>query len=104
MAIYFVHETGRVDIEDIPLDDFAKIQEQTGVEWWRVITSPLDNARAAQMLVEAASRVLGVPIPEKLTPKTLVGMIEVDNGKANVSEVFEEGIPDPKAEVEPETI
>jgi hypothetical protein len=104
MPIYFVHETARVDIEDVPLDEYAKIQEATGLQWWEVASNPLRHAKAAELLANAAGRLAGVPVPDRLTPKQIVAMFDVrSDEQANVAEVFNEGIPDPKAEDAPAT-
>lgn len=96
MPIYFVHDTAKVDVEDLPLDEYAKIQEATGLQWWEVAGNPMRHAKASRLLAEACARFAGVSLPDPITPKVIVSLFTVE-AAPNVAEVFDDGIPDPKA-------
>jgi hypothetical protein len=102
MPAYFVHGGARLDVDDIPLEVYAKISAETGLEWWEVAPSPMANTKAAQMLFAAACEIAGVDPPAKLTPKTLFAGFKIEVGENRATE-YNDGIPDPKAEAEPET-
>jgi hypothetical protein len=103
MPIYFVHDGAHLDIDDIPLDEYVKIQDATGLHWWQVTSQPMQHAKAGELLARAAAEIAGVKAPEKMTPKLLVQMFKVEAGPENVATEFTDGIPDPKAEDAPET-
>jgi hypothetical protein len=104
MPIFFTHDGKRLDIDDIPLDEYAKIQTETGLQWWQVTPNPMAHAKAGAMLAEAAARVLEVELPATLTPRLLVEMFKIEaNGEPNIATEFTDGIPDPKAGDEPAT-
>jgi hypothetical protein len=102
MPIYFTHETAKVDVEDVPLDEYAKIQDATGLQWWEVAGNPMRHAKASVLLAEACARLAGVALPDPITPKVIVSLFTVETAP-NVAEVFTDGIPDPKAVDAPET-
>jgi hypothetical protein len=102
MPVFFVHDGAHLDIDDIPLDEYAKIHEATGLEWWQLTPNPMGHAKAGALLAATAARIAGVTIPEPLTPRHLVEMFKVE-AEPNVANEFVDGIPDPKAEDEPAT-
>ena len=104
MPIYFVHETARVDIEDVPLDDYIAIEAATSLPWYEVAANPMRHAKAGKMLAEVCARIAGVPLPDPFSVRDLVEVFDVVSSVANRPEQYTDGIPDPKAPAsEPET-
>lgn len=103
MPIIFEHDGKRMDIEDLPLDEYAKIADATGQQWWQITgTHPARNAHVAGLLVVACAKYLGVE-PPALTPKVVVGLFKVEDTEP-IPTIYNDGIPDPKAAApEPET-
>jgi len=96
MPIIFEHAGKRMDIEDLPLDEYAKIADATGQQWWQITGQhPARNAKVAGLLVVACAKHLGVDPPE-LTPKVVVKLFKVEDTEATPT-VYNDGIPDPKA-------
>jgi hypothetical protein len=102
MPAYFVHGGARLDVDDIPLEVYANIHAATGLEWWEVSPSPMRNTKAAQLLFAAACDITGVAAPDPLTPRTLFAGFVIEDGENRATD-YNDGIPDPKAEDEPET-
>jgi hypothetical protein len=102
MPVYFIHAGARLDVDDIPLDVYAKIHAETGIDWYKVAANPLRDAKAGEMLIRAACGIAGVAVPEQVTPNVLVASFEYVDGENRATE-YNDGIPDPKAEDEPET-
>lgn len=102
MPIMFVFDGARLDVDDVPLDVYAKIHAETGLEWWEVAPSPMRSAKAAPLLFAACCELTGKTAPEKLTPRILTDSFKVETGE-NRAQEYTDGIPDPKAEDEPET-
>ena len=97
MPIIFQCDGKRMDIEDLPLEEYVKIAEVTGMQWWQITTShPATNAAVAGMMVVACAKHLGIETPV-LTPKTVVTLFEVEQAES-VPTVYNDGIPDPKAQ------
>jgi hypothetical protein len=102
MPVYFTHAGARLDVDDFPLDVYAKIHAETGLPWYQVAANPLRDAKAGEMLIRAACEIAGVPVPDKITPNVLVASFKFEDGENRATE-YNDGIPDPKAEDEPET-
>ena len=49
MPVYFIHAGARLDVDDIPLDVYAKIHAETGIDWYKVAANPLRDAKAGEM-------------------------------------------------------
>jgi hypothetical protein len=104
MPVFFVFDGKRLDIDDIPLDDYANIQTETGLQWWQLAPNPLAHAKGGQLLAQAAARICEVTLPDPLTPRLLVEIFKVETeATPNIATEFTDGIPDPKAEDEPAT-
>jgi hypothetical protein len=103
LPIYFTHNGARLDIEDIPLEVFASIKDQTGLEWWDVVSNPMRHSRAGELLCRAAAKQAGVECPEIITPRVLIAAFTVDNDTKNFPDEYTDGIPDPKAGADPVT-
>lgn len=84
-----------VDIEDIPLDVYVKIEAETEIPWYRLTSAPARYAKAGSLLAKACADHLGVECPT-LTPKSLVTMFELVE-EPNTPTQYEDGMPDPKA-------
>jgi len=96
MPIFFEYDGKRMDIEDLPLSEYAKIADATGKQWWQITTAhPATDAKVVGMLVVACAKHLGADTPE-LTPRSVVGMFKVE-ATESVPSVNVDGIPDPKA-------
>jgi hypothetical protein len=102
MPAYFVHGGARLDVDDIPLEVYVKIHAETGLEWWEVAPAPMRSTKAASILFREACVIAGVAPPAELTPKTLFAGFVIEAGENRATE-FDDGIPAPKAEVEPAT-
>lgn len=98
MAIYFVHETARVDIEDVPLDDYVLIERETGTPWFEVAGNPMRHAKAGKMLAESCARIAGVALPDPFKLRDLVKVFSVEPDVESRPTEYDEGIPDPKAQ------
>jgi hypothetical protein len=102
MPVFFVHDGARLDVDDIPLEVYANIHAATELPWYQVAANPLRDAKAGEMLIRAACGIAGVAVPEKVTPNVLVAAFVFEDGENRAVE-YNDGIPDPKAEDEPET-
>jgi hypothetical protein len=103
LPIFFTHAGARLDVEDIPLEVYAAIKDQTGLEWWDVIANPMRHSKAGELLFCAAAKQAGVECPEKVTVRALLAGFTVDESVTNLPEEYTDGIPDPKAEAGQET-
>jgi len=96
MPYYFKHDAGKFDLEDMPLDRWITIQEQTGKQWHEVLSGQiLGDAKVANAVVVQACAHLGIEAP-RLTIKTLVDVLFWAEGETIPTE-FVDGSPDPKA-------
>lgn len=103
MPIMFQHDGQRLDVDDVPLDTLITIQEKTGVEWYRLNARPLAHAAAGQMLARECAKILGVELPETITPRVFVDLFEVVD-EPNLPTEYQDGMPDPlEPGSEPET-
>jgi hypothetical protein len=102
MPIFFTHAGARLDVEDVPLDVYAEIFDQTSLDWWQVAVNPMRHTKAAKMLVEACAKHAGVEVGI-VTPRVLVAAFTVDEDAKTMPDEFTDGIPDPKAEDAPAT-
>ena len=98
MAIEFRYGGKSIDLDDVPLDVYVKIENDTKVPWYQLAAAPALNAAAGQMLARECSSLLGVELPAKLTPRIIVELFEKTEEPDNRPDEFEEGIPVPKAE------
>ena len=96
MPYYFKHDGGRFDLEDMPLDRWITVQEQTGKQWHEVLSGQiLGDAKVATVVVAQAAAHLGIEAP-RLTIKTMVDVL-VWEQEENLPSEYADGIPDPKA-------
>lgn len=95
MPVVFKYDDQTVDIDDIPLAVYGEIQNQTGIAWYELTTSPVRHAIAGEMLAKECAKVAGVDLPP-LTPRLLVEVFEVVS-ESNTPTEFDDGMPDPKA-------
>lgn len=94
MPIVFTYDDQTLDVDDVPMDVYADIQKRTGVEWYQLSARPMAHAAAGQMLARECAQLLGVELPDKLTPKLFVKLFDVVE-EPNLPTEFEEGMPDP---------
>lgn len=97
MPFYFQHESCRLNLEELPLDRWIKIEEECGLQWPDVLTGKfvVGDAKVAKAVIVQAAEHCGVTLPT-LTLKNVVGMITYEPTEA-IPEQFNDGIPDPKA-------
>lgn len=85
-----------VRCDDLPLSVYADIAEQTGIHWHTLLNAPLRHEKAGQLLYEAACRSVGVE-PKELSVREFADAFDLVED--DLPTVFEDGIPDPKADV-----
>lgn len=96
MPFYFKHAEHKIDLEDLPLDRWITVQEETGHMWHEVLSQTvLGDAKVAKSVAVQCCAQLGIEYPNP-TLKTLVGGMLSFEAEANVPEQFNDGIPDPK--------
>ena len=96
MPFYFQHADHKVNLEDLPLDRWIKIEEACGLQWPEILTGKcIGDARVAKVVIEHAAEHLGIPVPP-LTLKAVVELITYAP-EETTPEQFVDGIPDPKA-------
>lgn len=95
MPFEFRYGGKTVDIEEMPLDVYVKIEAETGVAWYQLSAAPARYARAASMLAAECAKHLEID-PPKMTPKALIQMFELVD-EPNKPTEYEDGLPDPKA-------
>jgi hypothetical protein len=96
MPFYFQHADHKVNLEDLPLDRWIKIEEACGLQWPEVLTGKcVGDAKVAKVVIEQAAEHLGIPVPT-LTLKSVVELITFDREETTPDQ-FVDGIPDPKA-------
>jgi hypothetical protein len=95
-VIRFKHDGVSYDVEELPLDRWIKIQEQTGRQWHECLNKTLlADAKVAKAVLEACAAEAGVTLPA-LTVKTMMQLFRFD-AVENTPVQYNEGIPDPKA-------
>lgn len=102
MAFAVITPAGQVELQDLPLEVLDDIEEKSGQRWPTILAAPATTARAARVIYEAACRHVGCE-PEKLTARTILDgrlFVQVDD---DLPTLFEDGMPDPKAEDEAPT-
>lgn len=104
MAVYFTHDDHELDVDDVPMETYADIEKKTGIAWYRLTQAPAAHAAAGPMLAQRCAEMVGVTLPDPITPKVLVDLFDVREDEDNLPSEFEDGMPDPKAAAtEPET-
>jgi len=98
MPVMFKYEGVEIDIDDISMETYAAIEKTTSVPWYRLTQTPMAHAAAGPMLARKCAELLGVTLPDPITPKILVTLFEVVDEPNRPSE-FSDGMPDPKAPV-----
>lgn len=103
MPIVFTFDGKELDLDDISMDDYAAIEKTTSVPWYRLTQSPMSHAAAGPMLARRCAEILGVTLPDPITPRLIVTLFDVRE-EPNLPSEFTDGVPDPKAqEPDPET-
>lgn len=98
MGIEFRYDGKSIDLDDMPLDVYVRIETETKVPWFQVSAAPAMNAAAGQMLAVECAKHLQVDLPSPLTPRLLVKLFEPTGDRDNRPAEFEDGMPDPKVE------
>jgi hypothetical protein len=96
MPLMFRYDGAEMDLDDLPMEDYAAIEKTTSVPWYRLTQSPMAHAAAGPMLAKRCAEILGVTLPDPITPKVLVGLFEVVD-EPNLPTEYQDGIPNPKA-------
>lgn len=96
MPFYYNYPSGKLDLEDLPLDRWITIQSETGLQWHEVLSGvSIVDAKVATVVVREACGHLGIEVPT-LTLRTLLKAITFEQAE-NVPEQYNDGVPDPKA-------
>lgn len=85
----------KVDINDIPLADWDAIEKATDHSYWELLVAPLRQAQAALKVYEAAAKVAGVDVADKLaklTPRQVLDSFELSDDDG-LPDQFEDGVP-----------
>jgi hypothetical protein len=61
-----------VSLLDLPPGAFDEVQRKTGLRWMTIILDPLGSSAAAELLVRAAAKHEGLPVPKIDTTAELV--------------------------------
>lgn len=86
------------DIEELPLDRWIEVQKATGLQWHQCLTqNMLGDVTVAKAVLAACAAETGTTLPERITVKTMIDLIQWRAGE-NTPQQFNEGIPDPKAQ------
>lgn len=86
------------DIEELPLDRWIEVQKATGLQWHQCLTqNMLGDVTVAKAVLAACAVETGTTLPERITVKTMIDLIQWRAGE-NTPQQFNEGIPDPKAQ------
>ena len=96
MPVMFKYEGVEIDIDDISMETYAEIEKATSVAWYRLTQAPGAHAAAGPMLARKCAELLGVTLPDPITPRIMVTLFEVVDEPNRPSE-FSDGMPDPKA-------
>ena len=97
MPMMFVWDDQSIDIDDVPMEDYAAIEKTTSIPWYRLTQSPMSHAAAGPMLARKCADILGVTLPDPITPKILVTLFDAVE-EPNLPTEFTDGMPDPKAQ------
>ena len=97
MPVMFRYEGVEIDIDDIAMETYATIEKATSVPWYRLTQAPGAHAAAGPMLARACAELLGVTLPDPITPKIMVTLFEVVEEPNRPAE-FSDGMPDRKAQ------
>lgn len=84
-----------VRCDDLPLDVFADIAEQTGIHWHTLLNAPLRHEKAGYLLYVACCKQAGVE-PEQLSIRQFADAFDLVEDDVPVE--FIDGIPAPKAD------
>ena len=84
-----------VRCEDLPLEVYASIFEQTGIHWFELMNAPLRYEKAGRLLYEACCSHAGVEA-KSLTLRDFADLYEL--AEDDKPSMFEDGIPDPNAD------
>lgn len=85
------------DIEELPLDRWIEVQKATGLQWHQCLTqNMLGDVTVAKAVLAACAAETGTTLPERITVKTMIDLIQWREGE-NTPQQYTEGIPDPKA-------
>lgn len=98
MPIMFKFDDKTLDVDDVPMEAYAAIEKATSISWYRLTQSPMAHAAAGPMLARRCADILGVTLPDPITPKVLVKLFEVVEDEANRPTEYTDGMPDPKAQ------
>jgi len=96
MPIVFKFDGKSLDVDDVPMSDYADIEKTTSISWYRLTQSPMAHAAAGPMLARRCAEIVGVTLPDPITPKVLVSLFEVIAEENRPTE-YTDGMPDPKA-------
>jgi len=96
MPVMFKYEGHEIDVDDVPMETYAAIEQTTKVPWYRLTQAPAGHAAAGPMLARRCAEMLGVTLPDPITPKVLVTLFEIVDEPNRPAE-FTDGMPDPKA-------
>ena len=96
MPIMFKFDDKTLDVDDVPMETYAAIEKATSISWYRLTQSPMAHAAAGPMLARRCAEMLGVTLPDPITPKILVTLFEVVEEENRPTE-YSDGMPDPKA-------
>lgn len=97
MPFYFKTDTHSVNLEDLPLDRWIKIEAECGAPWPEILTGKvIGDAKVAKAVIGQACEHLSIPVPE-LTLRSIVELIKFER-EESTPEQFNDGIPDPKAQ------
>lgn len=97
MPIIFKYEGQELDVDDVPLETFATLEEKHGVAWYNLGSMPMRYAAAGEALARECAKIVGVTLPEKITPKLFVKLFEVTE-VPNMPTEWEDGMPVPLPE------
>jgi hypothetical protein len=97
VPIMFKFEDKSLDVDDVPLSVFAALEEKHGVAWYNLGSMPMRYAAAGEALARECAKIVGVTLPEVITPKQFVSMFEVTNDP-NLPVEWEDGMPVPLPE------
>lgn len=98
MPFFYVNGSTDYDIEELPIDRWIEIQKATGLKWHQCLSQNLlGDVTVAKAVLEACAAETATTLPERITVKTMIELIQWREGE-NTPQQFNEGIPDPKAQ------
>jgi hypothetical protein len=96
MPFIFNHAGKKLDLEDLPLERWTRIQEVTGLTWPEVLSGKvLGDSKVTQVVLAQVAEHLEITLPA-LTIRSAMELIKWER-EPNIPETFNEGMPDPKA-------